>query len=144
MSVTIQAKAPSNTSDLIQRSPVAQVPGAEEVLRECIHRSVDIRQGLLNGKVACAWGLIPPTLLSDTAYLWLLTTDIVVEHKFLFIRHSQRYIEEALKKYPTIIGDVIGDNRSAMRWLQWLGAEFAPQVLGRTPFTIQAKAWLIQ
>jgi hypothetical protein len=139
MSVVISKKLPTNTWDLIHRSPVADMPGAEEVLKECLHRSTDVRQGMLNGKIACAWGLIPPTLLSDTAYLWLLTTDIVAEHKFLFIRNSQRYIEEALKIYPTIIGDVIGDNRSARKWLEWLGAEFGATVLGRTPFTIRAK-----
>ena len=139
MTVTVLAKAPLNTADLIRRSPVANIPGAEEVLRECIYRSIEIRQGLLDGEIACAWGLIPPTLLSDTAYLWLLTTDIIAEHKFLFVRHSQRYIESALKAYPTIIGDVIGHNPSARRWLQWLGAEFAPMVMGRTPFTIKAK-----
>jgi hypothetical protein len=137
--IDILAKAPTNTSDLIQRSPVADLPGAEEVLRECMWRSIEIRQGLVDGKVACAWGLIPPTVLSNTAYLWLLTTDIIVEHKFLFIRHSQRYIEEALKRYPTIIGDVVGYNPSAKRWIRWLGGEFGPIVAGRAPFTIRAK-----
>ena len=139
MMVDILAKAPTNTEDLIQRSPIAHIPGAEEVLKECMWRSIEVRQGLVDGKVACAWGLIPPTVLSNTAYLWLLTTDIIAEHKFLFIRHSQRYIEEALKKYPTIIGDVIGHNPPARKWIQWLGGEFGPMVAGRTPFTIRAK-----
>jgi hypothetical protein len=139
MTVDVLAKAPSNLSDLIHRSPVADIPGAEEVLRECIWRSIEIRQGLVDGKVACAWGLIPPTILSNTAYLWLLTTDIIAEHKFLFIRHSQRYIEEALKEYPTIIGDVVGHNPPAMRWIRWLGGEFGPTILDRTSFTIRAK-----
>jgi|SRR5580693_785470 hypothetical protein len=139
MMVDILAKAPSTTSDLIQRSPFADIPGAEEVFKECIWRSIEIRQGLVDGKIACVWGLIPPTVLSTTAYLWLLTTDIIAEHKFLFVRHSQRYIEEALKKYPTIIGEVIGHNPSASRWIHWLGGEFGPMIGGRTPFTIRAK-----
>lgn len=137
--IDIQSKAPTNTSDLIHRSPVSDIPGAEEILRECIWRSIEIRQGLVDGKVACVWGLIPPTILSNTAYLWLLTTDIIAEHRFLFVRYSQRYIEEALKIYPTIIGDVVGHNTSAKKWIQWLGGEFGPTVLGRTPFTIRAK-----
>jgi hypothetical protein len=137
--VDILAKAPTNIGDLIHRSAVAHIPGAEEIFKECIWRSIEIRQGLVDGKVACAWGLIPPTILSNTAYLWLLTTDIIAEHKFLFIRHSQRYIEETLKKYPTIIGDVIGHNPPARKWIQWLGGEFGPAINGRTPFTIKAK-----
>jgi hypothetical protein len=139
MMVDILAQAPTNTGDLIHRSQVASIPGAEEILKECIWRSTEVRQGLVDGEVACAWGLIPPTILSNTAYLWLLTTDIIAEHKFLFIRYSQRYIEEALKTYPIIIGDVVGHNPSARRWIKWLGGEFGPTILGRTPFTIRAK-----
>jgi hypothetical protein len=139
MMVDVLAQAPTNTSDLITRSTFAHIPGAEEVLRECIWRSIEIRQGLVDGEVACVWGLIPPTILSNTAYLWLCTTDIIAEHKFLFIRHSQRYIEEALKRYSTIIGEVVGHNPPARRWIRWLGGEFGPTILDRTPFTIRAK-----
>jgi len=125
--------------DVVRRSPVAHIPGAEDILRDCMYRSVEVRAGLVDGEVACMWGLIPPTILSDTAWLWLLTTDIIAEHKFLFIRHSQRYIEEALKEYPNIIGDVMIDNRPAQRWLKWLGAEFKEPVGKRIPFVIKAK-----
>ena len=124
--------------EILQRSPVADVPGAEEIMKECMFRSIEVRYGFVNGVPACVWGLIPPTLLSSTAYLWLLTTDIVVEHKFLFIRHSQRYIEEALKEWPTIIGTCDINNHSAKRWLEWLGAEFTPAVRGQYPFVIRA------
>jgi len=102
-------------------------------------RSEEVRYGMVDGKIACVWGLIPPTLLSNKAYLWLLTTDIVAEHKFLFVRHSQRYVEEALKQYPIIVGDCLIGNASAMRWLRWLGAEFGEPDGGRIPFMIKAK-----
>ena len=139
MSVAIRRDGLIKTDDLIRRSPVAEVPGAEEVLRDCIYRSIEVRLGIIVGKPACVWGLIPPTLLSCTAYLWLLTTDIIAEHKFLFVRHSQRYIEEALKEYPEIVGDVIGDNPSAVRWIRWLGGEFQEPIMGRRVFRIKAK-----
>ena len=125
--------------DVLRRSPIANIPEAERIMTECLHRSIEIYYGKVDGQVACVWGLIPPTLLSDQAYLWLLTTDIVAEHKFLFVRHSQRYVEEALKSFPNIVGDVIVGNDSAVRWLRWLGAEFAAPVGGRVPFTIRAK-----
>lgn len=136
--ITIQKTVDVDLRDVLLHSPVASVLGAEEILRECMYRSIEVRYGLVDSEVACMWGLIPPTLLSTTAYLWLLTTDIVAEHKFLFIRHSQRYIEEALNIYPTIIGDCLVGNRAAKRWLQWLGAEFTEPVGGRIPFTIRA------
>lgn len=139
MNVTIATRKDVSLREVILRSPMAGLPDAEETLRECMYRSVEVRYGFIDGEVACMWGLIPPSLLSTTAYLWLLTTDIVAEHKFLFIRYSQRYVEEALKTWPTIIGDVLIENRPAQRWLKWLGAEFGPAVKGRFSFTIQAK-----
>lgn len=137
--VAVQQGGLIRTSEMVRRSEVADVPGAEEALREYIYRSIEVQLGLIDGKPACVWGLIPPTLLSTTAYLWLLTTDIVAEHKFLFVRHSQRYIEEALRIYPEIVGDVIVPNLSAVRWIKWLGGVFEPApVLGRWVFRITA------
>ena len=115
-----------NIQDLLDRSPVGQVPMARETLEKCMSISIGIRCGMLDDKVACMWGLIPPTILSTRAYLWLLTTDIVAEHKFLFVRHSQRYVEEMLELYPEIYGDVLADNAAAKRWLRWLGAKINP------------------
>ncbi len=137
--ISIERGQAVDVKEVVQRSSVGDVPGAEAIMRECLYRSIEIYQGKLDGEVACVWGLIPPTLLSNSAYLWLLTTDIVAEHKFLFIRHSQRYIEEALKHWPEIYGDIIGHNPAARKWLGFLGAEFGVKENGRTPFTIKRK-----
>lgn len=139
MRVTITSRTNYSLRDILERSENAKIPGAEEILRECLYRSREVRFGLVDGDLACMWGLIPPTILSSTAWLWLVTTEIVAENKFLFIRHSQRWIEEALKIYPEIIGDCLLSNASAQRWLRWLGAEFHQPVGNRWPFTIRAK-----
>lgn len=139
MRVTITSRTNYSLRDILERSKNAKIPGAEEILRECLYRSREVRFGLVDGDLACMWGLIPPTILSSTAWLWLVTTEIVAENKFLFIRHSQRWIEEALKIYPEIIGDCLLSNASAQRWLRWLGAEFHQPVGNRWPFTIRAK-----
>ena len=126
--------------DIVRRSPVADKPNAVDIIREASYRSIEVRQGLVNGEVACMWGLIPPTLLSDTAYLWLLTTNLVEEHKFLFVRHSQMYVKEALNYFPNIVGDVMVTNVGAKRWLKWLGAEFGESDGRKIPFVIRRKA----
>lgn len=137
--VAITSRIDVALPSIIERSDEAHIPNAEKILRECIQYSQEVRFGLIDGEVACVWGLMPPTLLSNQAYLWLFTTDIVAEHKFLFVRHSQLWIEQALKAYPEIIGVCFQNNYSARRWLKWLGAEFGEVQGNRIPFTIRAK-----
>ncbi len=127
-------------TEIFQRSPVKDIKHGEELLRKCVYRSTYVRYGFVNDECVCVWGLIPPTLLSNSAYLWLLTTELVEKHKFLFVRHSQRWIEQALRTYPIIIGDWVPGDPCAKRWLEWLGAEFGPFVGGRHQFVIRKKS----
>lgn len=139
MSVEIAKRSDIDLREVVRRSPIAHLDGALRILEVYVERSSEVRYGIIDGYVACMWGLRPPTLISDNAYLWLLTTDIIAEHKFLFIRYSQLYIEEALRHYPTITGDVLCDNHPARRWLKWLGAVELPPDGKRIPFVIKAK-----
>jgi hypothetical protein len=137
--ISIRLVSDVTLKELFDRSPASEIPKGEELLLTCLQRSTDVRYGYVDNQCACVWGLIPPTLLSGSAYLWLLTTDLVEQHKFLFVRHSQRWIEEALQVYPTIIGDWIPGDPRSRRWLEWLGAEFAAFQGGRIPFVIRKK-----
>lgn len=114
--------------------------------QETMHRSMvnssRVWLGADDAKVLAIWGLIPPTLMSDVAYLWLFTTKNLVGHEFMLVRHSKRAIESALLEFPTIVGHCAVDNRKAQQWLRWLGAEFGETQLGKViPFTIRAKQW---
>lgn len=136
--VAVKAATPSMSYlDAVQRSPVADVPDAMKVMGEYWWSSSDIWVGYMNDEIACIWGLCPPTFLSTNAHLWLLTTNLIDEHRFLFVRWSQRYIEEMLEIYPEITGYCAVDNTRAQRWLKWLGAEFAYPCDGFVPFTIR-------
>lgn len=64
----------------------------------CFDMSTSIWIGLIDDHLACIWGLIPPTLMSNQAYLWLYTTDVIKEHQFILVRHSQLVMEEILKR----------------------------------------------
>lgn len=94
--------------------------------------------GIVDGKIACMWGLIPPTILSWSAYIWLYTNPLVEEHKFLFIRHSQRQMEQMLRLFPNIVGDCVKANTTAQRWLKFLGAKFGASQGETIPFRIGA------
>lgn len=106
----------------------AQMPNATEAevaqLDACLQFTQTMRAGYFNGKIVCAWGMIPPTLMSDQAYLWLYTTPELVGNEFLFVRHSQMAVQEMLKDYPRIVGQCRADNTRAIRWIRWLGGVF--------------------
>ena len=108
----------------------------EKTMDFCLQMSTMIWCGYINDKLACIWGVIPPTLLSNQAYLWLYTTDIIKEHSFLLVRHSQRVIAELLDEYPNIVGHALMGSDKSIRWLKWLGAKFGPPCGTGIPFRI--------
>jgi len=103
----------------------------------CLAMSTYIWVGLIDGRLACIWGLIPPTLMSNQAYLWLYTTDVIKEHQFILVRHSQLVMEQILEVYPSVCGHAIVGNDKAIRWLKWLGAKFGEPDRGGLPFRIR-------
>ena len=140
MTVTIEHNSVVDLSDVMRRAPM-KVANAEHYLELYIRASVMTWVGRVDGKVACIWGLIPPSLLGDRATLWLQTTDLVEQHKFMFIRHSRIAMERMLAVYPIIVGLADPDFPENIRWLKWLGAQMHEPDMecGGIPFTIRAK-----
>lgn len=109
------------------------------VLQFCQSISAEVWSGYVDGKLICCWGLIPPTLLSNQAYLWMHSTPAVRDHSFILVRHSQRIIEQVLNRYEKIIGDCRVEADDSIRWLKWLGAEFADSDGPYLSFVIRRK-----
>lgn len=128
--------AHSDRKDIIHR--LKDLQGVErEKMSYMIKISTNVFSGSVDGEIVCVWGLVSPSVLSDQAYLWLHCTDKIKDHKFLFVRHSQRWIENALNEYKLIIGYCYKDNPQAKRWIEWLGARFEkPDYTGRMKFEI--------
>ena len=112
----------------------------EQGLRSCrayLNASVFAWTGLVDGQIVCIWGLVPPTLLSDSAYLWLITTPVVEDHKFAFVRHSQIILNGMLDSFPLIVGHVLADQPQSKKWLKWLGVKFMPAEGRLIPFELR-------
>ncbi len=118
------AKPGFDMHELVFRSTEDDKGIAMRTLRKWLYMSEEAWSCYYNDEIACAWGFYPTSMVSDRAYLWMITTGLVLEHKFIFIRHSQLVVEEALKKYSVVVGTVRHDNAKAKRWLKWLGATF--------------------
>ena len=137
MGVKILRDQEIDAESVLAASPLAALPQARANLLMFMNHSVEMWVGYHDREVACVCGLIPPSILSDRAYLWMLHTYTVEQHKFLFIRHSQMWIKEILERYPIIYGHVEKKNHQAIRWLKWLGAEMKQSEQALIPFEIR-------
>ncbi len=103
----------------------------------CIHRAAHLWIGTIDEELVGLWGLIPPTFLSNWAYLWLYHTGSVKGREFVFIRQSRIAMQQILAEYPVVCGHAEAANASGIRWLRWLGAEFAAPEGLMIPFVIR-------
>lgn len=139
MSVIIAEASRDSVRDLIY-SQVGGTTADRIVLQRWLARSEHVWVGENDGELVCTWGLVPPTLLSDYAYLWMISFPGAEEHQFVLVRHSQLQIQEMLKRHPYIIGHCEAKAERSIRWLRWLGAEFkATPKNGLVEFRIRRK-----
>lgn len=140
MTVSIQPLIASSISDLISFAASGKLEGKQlEMIEWCQSMSGEVWTGWVDDELVCIWGLITPTLISRQAYLWMYSTSAVQEHKFLFVRHSQRVIEQMLNRYESIVGHCLVGAKDSIRWVRWLGGVFDEANGPFMPFKIEAK-----
>ncbi len=139
MTVHIERMEGLRAFDRVYDLYLTQLPPAYlDIRRRSMMNSSKVWIGMDDDEVVAVWGLIPPTILSDMAYLWMFHTPHLTSHIFLFVRHSQRAIQTALEEFPLIVGHCSLDNPRSLRWLRWLGATFGNPEGPLIPFQIKA------
>lgn len=93
----------------------------------------------IDDDVVCVVGLVPPTIIADYAYLWLHVTEGFDGHEFIFVRHSQIMMQQALKEFQYIYGHCERKNKKAQRWIKWLGGKFGQSSEDLIPFVFERK-----
>lgn len=126
--------------DLISQMDSSLSELALEALSRAGRNSEPLYIGMVDDVAICFYGLIPPTLMSNSAYLWLYTTPKFKENSFTFIRHSQIVVKKMLEKYETIRGHGRFSDDRSLAWLRFLGAEFMPAQGEVVPFEIRRAA----
>ena len=111
---------------------LGEVPAKEAALTAA-GLSTEILVGMFNDEALCFVGLAPRTLLSDTAYIWMITTDAGLAHPIILARYSKGLIDTALVKYSMLFGHCFVGHSA--QWLRWLGARF----LSETEFEIRRR-----
>ena len=142
MKAAIQRLSGPEAYDLIYPRCLATLSELnQETMQRSMNNSSHVWIGYSGTDILAFWGLIPPTLLSDRAYLWLYTTEHMRGHQFMFIRWSQRAVQEMLRQYPLIVGHAQLGAAKSIRWLRWLHAEFSEPQGQLLPFVIKASSW---
>jgi len=136
MTVRIEAVQQAELISALSYQPLSDSDRAQ--FHKCFLNSTELWVGYKDNQLVCCWGLIPPYLLADQAYLWLYTTPALSGNEFPFVRHSQKAVAKMLEKYPTIVGHAAVDTPRSRAWLRWLGASFEDGPL--VPFIIRKKA----
>lgn len=91
--------------------------------------------GWFVGELMCLVGFAPRTTLSDSAYLWMFTTEAGRTHPLLLARWGRRLVGMALQRYPRLFGHCTPGSE---RWLRSLGATLGPPESGLATFNIGA------
>ena len=137
MSALIKVVDSPGLSEILREAHVELTPRESRIIDDCHKKSFTTWVGYNGTELVCAWGIIPPSVLSDEVYLWLYATGAIKTNQFLFIRQSQIIIQRLLMEYRAVVGHVKADAVSSKRWLKWLGAEFGPAKAGFLPFRIE-------
>lgn len=73
----------------------------------------------------CYLGIVPPTLLADHAYIWMMSTPYGESHPYIFGRYGRKIMETILLKYRIVFGDCFSQKSAS--WLKRIGAEFVSE-----------------
>lgn len=109
----------------------------QEILIRTVNNSTHFWIAEDDGKFIGFWGLIPPTLLSVQAYIWLYLLEDVT-HRVSFARKSISAFKALVREFPIVVGHCACTNPSAIRWLKWLGATFNEPKDGFVAFKLGA------
>lgn len=110
----------------------------EQAVRESVRISPFAFVGLNAGVPLCVFGLLPDSVLSPRARVWMLGTPNINYTKKSFVKHCRIILEGLLDIYPVLYNAVDANYPQAIRLLQFLGATFGKTVISPTgaPFLL--------
>jgi hypothetical protein len=95
----------------------------EEALRQAVAGSRDVWSGFANNKLVLMYGVRLISIISNHAYLWMITTELAEKHWVTFIRATTLFAWELLHQYDklTVISPM--KSHTSQKWLKYIGFE---------------------
>lgn len=100
----------------------------EEGLRSAIAGSRDVYSCFANGQLGLIYGVRLINILSNHAYLWLMTTKLADEYWVTFTRAACVYSWDLLNDYDRLTAICPLKNKRSEKWIKFIGFEEGPVV----------------
>jgi len=115
------AKILANLRDY-SRDELLVVAGTEEqALEQAIDGSRDVWSGYINDELGIVYGVKIVNILSNHAYIWMLTTEQAEKHWVTFVRVSTMCTWELLNQYEKITAISPLRSKVSHKWLEYIG-----------------------
>jgi hypothetical protein len=109
----------------------------EESLKYAFEHSELALTVIHDGKIAAMFGIVPISLISNRAIIWLLSSEEVPKMGLTFAKYSRPFIKMFLNLYPVLENWVDARYTKALSWLKFCGftVEAAEPIgIDRLPF----------
>ena len=110
-----------------------------EVVRESVRVSKECRACTIDGEVLAIYGVIQESVITGRGQLWLLTSNLVDEHKKTFVAYSKLVLLLMKQRWRSIVVPIGADHRGALRLAHrygFLRGQTFPDVSTGKPFMI--------
>ena len=84
--------------------------------------------GLVDGRPVCMFGVVPASILGDTATVWMLGSNDLPKYAKPFLRRNRPWLRGVSSRYSVLFNFVDARNENAIKWLKWLGFTLAPAI----------------
>jgi len=81
---------------------------------------------LIGDAPACMFGVGYASLLSGTGVPWLLSSSLVEQHRFSFLKNCRPFLASMCADFPVLVNWVDARYAAAIRWLGWMGFTLHP------------------
>ena len=98
----------------------------EEALFDAVTGSLNARKIVVDGDVVAVFGDAVYSILGSIGVPWLISTIHVERHACAFLRVCKPEVQGMLTCHQYLLNYVDARNTAAIRWLKWLGFNFAP------------------
>jgi len=91
----------------------------------------------VDGRCVIVCGARCDGVFDDSAYLWVVATQLLDKYPITFLRHSRRGLELLRANFTHLHGLVLADFGCSVRWLEWLGFKVSEPMNGIRAFELR-------